>query len=168
MIFEKLSCSVVLAETVEDLASIPGNLPDLRRDDLPPCRFRGRCDRREARCDALPLPTKRSPPTTPSAAGGPPREPAAPQGERSGAQGGTLHAVDGVDLAIGEGESVGLVGESGCGKSTLARLLARLVDPTAGRLLFGGEDIGDVRSAGSSATRRRGNPGRLPGFRPRA
>ena len=45
------------ADTVADLASIPGNLPDLRRDDLPPCRFRGRCDRREARCDALPLPT---------------------------------------------------------------------------------------------------------------
>ena len=62
----------------------------------------------------------------------------------SGRRRGTLHAVDGVDLAIGEGESVGLVGESGCGKSTLARLLARLVDPTAGRLLFAGEDVGAV------------------------
>jgi oligopeptide/dipeptide ABC transporter ATP-binding protein len=61
-----------------------------------------------------------------------------------GRKGGTLHAVDGVDLAIGEGESLGLVGESGCGKSTLARLLARLADPTAGRLLFAGEDIGGV------------------------
>jgi len=62
----------------------------------------------------------------------------------SGRKRGTLHAVDGVDLVIGEGESMGLVGESGCGKSTLARLLARLVDPTAGRLLFAGEDIGAV------------------------
>jgi oligopeptide/dipeptide ABC transporter ATP-binding protein len=57
---------------------------------------------------------------------------------------GTLHAVDGVDLAIGRGESVGVVGESGCGKSTLARLLARLVEPTTGSLRFAGEDIGAV------------------------
>jgi oligopeptide/dipeptide ABC transporter ATP-binding protein len=57
---------------------------------------------------------------------------------------GTLHAVDGVDLVIGEGESVGLVGESGCGKSTLARLLARLIDPSDGTILFQGEDIGAV------------------------
>jgi oligopeptide/dipeptide ABC transporter ATP-binding protein len=55
--------------------------------------------------------------------------------------GATLHAVDAVDLAIGHGECVGLVGESGCGKSTLVRLLARLLDPTAGRILLDGEDI---------------------------
>jgi oligopeptide/dipeptide ABC transporter ATP-binding protein len=55
--------------------------------------------------------------------------------------GATLHAVDAVDLMIGHGECVGLVGESGCGKSTLVRLLARLLDPTAGRILLDGEDI---------------------------
>src|ERR1700722_9958913 len=55
--------------------------------------------------------------------------------------GATLHAVDAVDLTIGHGECVGLVGESGCGKSTLVRLLARLLDPTTGRILLDGEDI---------------------------
>jgi oligopeptide/dipeptide ABC transporter ATP-binding protein len=59
------------------------------------------------------------------------------RGPRKGAM---LHAVDGVDLAIQPGESVGLVGESGCGKSTLARLLARLVDPTSGAILLDGKD----------------------------
>jgi oligopeptide/dipeptide ABC transporter ATP-binding protein len=54
---------------------------------------------------------------------------------------GLLHAVDGVDLAIRPGESVGLVGESGCGKSTVVRLLARLIDPTEGAIVFDGQDI---------------------------
>ncbi len=62
----------------------------------------------------------------------------------SGRRRGVLHAVDGVDLVIGRGESVGLVGESGCGKSTLARLLGRLIEPTAGALRFCGADIGGV------------------------
>lgn len=57
---------------------------------------------------------------------------------------GTLHAVDEVDLAIGLGESVGLVGESGCGKSTLVRLLGRLIEPTEGAILFEGKDIAPV------------------------
>ena len=54
---------------------------------------------------------------------------------------GYVHAVDGVDLDIRSGESVGLVGESGSGKSTLARLITRLIEPTAGTLTFDGEDI---------------------------
>ena len=57
---------------------------------------------------------------------------------------GLLHAVDGVDLAIAPGESVGLVGESGCGKSTLVRLLARLIEPSGGAIVFEGEDIAPV------------------------
>src|SRR5258708_12991113 len=56
-------------------------------------------------------------------------------------RGAKLHAVDNVDLMIGAGESVGLVGESGCGKSTIVRLLGRLIDPTAGQILLDGEDL---------------------------
>jgi oligopeptide/dipeptide ABC transporter ATP-binding protein len=55
-----------------------------------------------------------------------------------------LHAVDDVSLRLRRGESAGLVGESGCGKSTLARLLARLLDPTDGAIVFEGRDIAAV------------------------
>lgn len=55
-----------------------------------------------------------------------------------------LHAVDGISFAIQPGESVGLVGESGCGKSTLIRLIARLMEPTAGEIIFDNKSIGTV------------------------
>ena len=57
-----------------------------------------------------------------------------------------LHAVDGVDFELAEGESLGVIGESGSGKSTIARLVARLADPTAGRIQFEGRDIGAIPS----------------------
>jgi oligopeptide transport system ATP-binding protein len=53
---------------------------------------------------------------------------------------GQVHAVDGVDLDVYPGETLGLVGETGCGKSTLARLILKVYDVTEGRLSFDGED----------------------------
>ena len=54
---------------------------------------------------------------------------------------GAVHAVEDVTLSIRRGETLGLVGESGCGKSTTARLVTRLLEPTAGTVRFDGTDI---------------------------
>src|SRR6195952_304463 len=55
-----------------------------------------------------------------------------------------FRAVDGISFTVGHGESVGLVGESGCGKSTTSMMVMRLLDQTSGRILFDGDEIGEI------------------------
>jgi len=66
---------------------------------------------------------------------------------------GTLHAVDDVSFTMNYGETLGIVGESGCGKSTLGKTILRLTQPTAGEIIFEGEDITFVDNKGFTALR---------------
>src|SRR5437773_3352256 len=68
---------------------------------------------------------------------------------------GDIRAVDDVSLTIRRGETLGLVGESGCGKSTVGRTILRLYNPTAGRILFEGRDISQLRENDLRPLRRR-------------
>jgi|YNPBryunderm2012_1023409.scaffolds.fasta_scaffold04576_3 oligopeptide/dipeptide ABC transporter ATP-binding protein len=71
---------------------------------------------------------------------------------------GSVRAVDGVSFDLAEGETLSLVGESGCGKSTTARLVLRLLEPTAGTIRFAGEDITRLRGAALAPVRRAMQP----------
>ena len=75
------------------------------------------------------------------------------QGRYSGRR--VVHALNGVDLAVRRGETLGLVGETGCGKSTLARALLRLHRPTAGHVFFEGTDVTRMRERDLGFLRRR-------------
>ena len=68
---------------------------------------------------------------------------------------GTVRAVDGVSFSVNRGETLALVGESGCGKSTTARLVLRLIEPSAGSIRFEGVDVTRITGAAQRAMRRR-------------
>jgi oligopeptide/dipeptide ABC transporter ATP-binding protein len=67
---------------------------------------------------------------------------------------GSVRAVDGVSFDVRRGETLGIVGETGCGKTTTARLMMRLLDATAGEILFDGRDLTRLKGARLKAVRR--------------
>jgi peptide/nickel transport system ATP-binding protein len=67
---------------------------------------------------------------------------------------GLVRSVDDVSFEVARGETLGIVGESGCGKTTTARMLTRLIEPTAGQIVFDGRDITHLRAGAMRPLRR--------------
>jgi len=67
---------------------------------------------------------------------------------------GAVRAVDGVSFTLQAGQTLGVVGESGCGKSTLGRLVLRLIEPSAGHVVFAGTELGVLNAAELRVQRR--------------
>ncbi|MDB5760829.1 MAG: ATP-binding cassette protein [Burkholderia sp.] len=65
-----------------------------------------------------------------------------------------VHAVDGVSFSVAKGKTLGIVGESGCGKSTTARLIAKLIEPDSGAMVFDGDGVGEFGGLALKAFRR--------------
>ena len=76
--------------------------------------------------------------------------------------GSMLHAVDGINLTLYSGQTLGVVGESGCGKSTLGRTILKLIEPTGGQIIYNGKDITKL-STRKNASLPQGNADYLSG-----
>jgi len=162
------------------LAVIPGNVPSLDRD-FEGCRFADRCQFAEPRCTQSPAPWKGEMEQgfrchlEPAARPVEEMQTVDTSAKKDGAEPllevtdlqvhfpirrgffkrtvGQVKAVDGIDIRIDRGRTLALVGESGCGKTTAGKSILQLIPPTAGSVLFEGEDLANLK--GKALRRRR-------------